>query len=280
MFHIQWIAHKWIALLIAAVTLVKALGQDVPPADAEAKSKAVSPLRKLMEESLSWYELFPNDQATQPMANRVVLRWANNVRGSEDGITVLYILNGRPEAVCCVYPWGKSLEHNFGSLSRGRLLAKREGAVVWRPAAAGVEFRPISDAPAPADSPSARLRQMKTLAGQFSSTMLGWRSDSTDREKLRLLPQPLYRYESNRPELIDGSVFAFVQGTDPETLLLIEAVKLQNSTEWQFAFVRRTSGELEGRWNDSVVWHVDRFPANDNPKSAYISLSRPLATTP
>ena len=55
--------------------------------------------------------------------------------------------------------------------------------------------------------------------------MLGWKADSTDREELRLLPKPLYRYEPKAGPVIDGAVFAFVMGTDPESLLLIEAVK-------------------------------------------------------
>jgi hypothetical protein len=121
-----------------------------------------------------------------------------------------------------------------------------------------------------------RLRQMKTLASQFSSTMLGWRADNSDREVLRLLPQPLYRYESKRSDVLDGAVFAFVQGTDPESVLLIEAVHTGDGLEWQFAFARRTSGELEGRHKDVVVWHSDRFPTSNIPRSTHRSLSRPL----
>ena len=129
---------------------------------------------------------------------------------------------------------------------------------------------------APAEMPAARLRQMKTLASQFSSTMLGWKADKTDREPLRLLPQPLYRYDSKRSDVLDGAVFAFVQGTDPESLFLIEAFKKGDGFKWQFAFVRRTSGELEGRHKDNVVWHADRFPTNNDPRSTHRSLGRPL----
>jgi hypothetical protein len=121
---------------------------------------------------------------------------------------------------------------------------------------------------------------MKNLASQFSSTMLGWQSDSTDREKLRQLPQPWYRYEGPSQDLLDGSVFAFVQGTDPESLLLIEAFRKGEAYEWQYAFVRRTSGELDGRFKDSVVWHAERYPANNNPRSTYISFGKPLDLHP
>lgn len=244
------------------------------PALAEPRSPS---LRQLMDESLTWDELVTSPASLEPMTARVALRWANNSRGSEDGMTVLYLAAGCPQAVCCVYPWEKSLIHEFDSLSRGTLIGKRDGVVAWQPEKPGVEFKPVPDASVPAESSVARLRQMKTLASQFSSTMLGWRANSSDREVLRLLPQPLYRYESRRPEVLDGAVFAFVQGTDPESLLLIEAYKSKDGFEWQFAFARRTSGELEGRHKEILVWHADRHPVSNNPRSTHFSLSRPLA---
>jgi hypothetical protein len=238
--------------------------------------KEVSPLRKFMDDSLAWNELRPSQQSSTKMTAQVVMRWANNTRGSEDGMTVLYLADGCPEAVCCVYPWENDLHHEFDSLSRGSLIAKRNGNVVWSPTKRGVEFQPIPSADVPDDLAVARLRQMKTLASQFSSTMLGWRSDRSDREELRKLPQPLYRYDSSRSNVLDGAVFAFVQGTDPETLLLIEAFKSTGHFEWQFAFVRRTSGELEGRHNDKVVWHANPYPANDDSNSIHRVLSSPI----
>lgn len=264
-------------LIFLILTLLPSasLAQDAATTDDKSSAKkAISPLRKLMDESLAWDELFVNERSMTPMTMRVAMRWANNTRGSEDGMTVLFLADGRPEAVCCVYPWVKSLNHEFDSLSRGTLIAKRDGDVVWRPEKPGVQFQIVPEADAPTETPAARLRQMKSMANQFSSTMLGWRADKGDREELRLLPQPLYRYESKRGDVLDGAVFAFVQGTDPETLLLLEAFKSGDRIEWQFAFARRTSGELEGRHKGKVVWHADRFPDNDNPRSTHRSLSR------
>ncbi|MBC7816932.1 MAG: hypothetical protein IAG10_08605 [Planctomycetaceae bacterium] len=264
-------------VMLTLVVAVNVLAQEAAttPEDTTAK-KIASPIRKLMDESLSWNELFVNDRSATPMTTKVVLRWTNNTRGSEDGMTVLYLADGRPEAVCCFYPWEKSFIHEFDSMSRGTLLAKRDGLVVWSPEKPGVQFQSIPEADAPAEMPVARLRQMKSLASQFSSTMLGWKADKSDREPLRQLPQPLYRYDSKRSDVLDGTVFAFVQGTDPESLLLIEAFKKGDGFEWQFAFVRRTSGELEGRHKDNIVWHADRFPTSNDPRSTHRSLGRPL----
>jgi hypothetical protein len=76
--------------------------------------------------------------------------------------------------------------------------------------------------------------------------------------------------------VLDGAVFAFVQGTDPESLLLFEACQGDESLEWQFAFVRRTSGELEGRHKGIEVWHADARPAQTDPQSTHFAITRAL----
>lgn len=250
-----------------------AVAQDAPSAE---ERRDVSPLRRLMDESLAWYELFAEGSA-KPMTTRVAMRWANNTRGSEGGMTVLYLTDGIPQAVCSIYPWERLLCHEFDSLSRSKFVGKSAGKEMWTPVKPGVEFQPIPDAETPSATPVVRLRQMKSLASTFSSTMLGWKSDRSDREDLRLLPQPLYRYEvSPTGNRFDGAVFAFVQGTDPESLLLIEAVQNNGGARWEFAFVRQTSGELEGRHRDAVVWHADRYPPSDLPQGIHFTIPVPL----
>ncbi len=136
------------------------------------------------------------------------------------------------------------------------IVVERGGQRLWYPAKSGIEFPSVPDAPAPEQSPAARLRQMKSLAGQFTVTLVRWREDGTDREELRMLPQPIYRYESEDPEVLNGGVFAFVQGTDPEALLMLQAVRKGDGWEWHYGFVRRTSGVLDARHRGKLVWHV------------------------
>ncbi len=264
------------ALFAIALALpLGAVGQDGPAQEPQS-------LRELIDAAVNQIELFADAQTKDAAKPLVALRWANNARGSEDGMTVLYVHAGRPLAAACLYPWDKKLVHDFQSLSRDRIVARKDAAVVWQPQKPGVAFAPIPDAPAPAATPAQRLRQMKTLSEQFQSSMLGWKADSTDREELRLLPRPLYRYEPKEGPVLDGAVFAFVMGTDPESLLLIEAVQGEEadgeagSATWQFAFARRTSGELEGRHQDKIVWHADRFPGTHEPTQTQFSVGQPI----
>ena len=260
-----------LALLLCSTATALPLVRGEDPA-AEPKT-----LREFMDSSTKWYEVYPDVDAKEPAQAVVALRWANNARGSEDGMTLLFVHEGRPLAAACVYPWAKRLEHDFESLSRGKIIAKRDGAVVWQPQQGGVTFADFPGAPAPDGAKAQRLRQMKSLAEKFKTTMLGWKRDNTDREELRLLSRPLYRYEPKEGgDLIDGAVFAFVMGTDPEIILLIEGVKDKDSAKWQYAFARRTSGELEARLGEAVVWKAARFPTQNDPRQPHFTRGTPL----
>ncbi len=157
-------------------------------------------------------------------------------------------------------------------------MAKHNEQLVWQPTEAGLEFRAIPGAPMPARSTAARLRQMKTVAQQFRSTLLGWKTDNSQREELRMLSRPIYRYKIENPdELLDGALFAFVSGTDPESILVIEAVRVEGKYQLQSAFVRRSSGALEGLFRDKLVWTAKRHPQQKNPRSTHMAFSRNLS---
>jgi hypothetical protein len=140
--------------------------------------------------------------------------------------------------------------------------------------------RRFSDAPAPESSRPARLRQLKALAERFQSSMLGWKADSNDQENLPLLNRPLYRYEPEPGEVVDGAVFAFVQGTDPESLLLIELVEEDSRQQWMYAFARRTAGKLDGRLDDKLVWTAPLNPEYKDPRGPHFTIHIPLELAP
>jgi len=109
------------------------------------------------------------------------------------------------------------VNHEFHSLSLSTLDVTRRGThdALWKPKRPGIELTPIEGAPPPARSAAQRLVQMRTLAREFSAAT---RDTQDKRWELRLLSQPLYRYESTDPDVLDGALFAFVtsagQGRD------------------------------------------------------------------
>jgi hypothetical protein len=266
-----------------ATTLSPNARADDPPAVDESQTETKR-LNEFIEKSIDWYEILPSADSTAPLRPQPVLRWRNVARGQAgEAMMVIWCQHGRPEVLASIFPWEGMLYHEFGSLSRGaKLVARDKSAVLWTPNAPGVKFEDIPDAPEPAETAAARLRQIKALAERFKGTMTGWKGDNSDREELRLLPRPLYRYDLKDskeadPNLVDGALFGFVMGTDPEIVMVLEAVKRDGRSQWQYAFARATSGGLEARLDGKVVWVAEKYPANLRPFSPQVTLGRPLA---
>ena len=97
---------------------------------------------------------------------------------------------------------------------------------------------------------------MRRMARDFSAR-------KTDRERvtreLRLLTQPIYRYKSTDPKLLDGAMFAFVEGTDPEVLLLIEARQANGGARWQYALARMNSVALQTFYKKREIWKAPQL---------------------
>jgi hypothetical protein len=189
------------------------------------------------------------------------LSWTDPVVGGVYGDVFIWTAEGRPEVVASIYRFYAQDPHRgdaFHSLSLGKLAAEREGALVWSPARPGVEFKPIPGAPVPADSAAGRLRQMRALAKEFTSrqtTRAG--VDSA----MRLLAQPIYRYEDTRGDLIDGSLFVFVHGGAPEIFLLIEARRTRDGApEWRFGATRMHGIDLRLYHGGNLIWRAPEIP--------------------
>ncbi len=133
--------------------------------------------------------------------------------------------------------------------------ASRDGSEAWNARTPGMELKPLSEAPAPAATAAERLRQMRNAVRQF-------RAEATSREgersQLRLLSSPLYRCEKTEGDLIDGALFAFVQATDPDVVLLIEARR--GAAEWQYGLARLNSIALRAFFRDREVWSAPELP--------------------
>jgi hypothetical protein len=267
---------------LAASLIVRGSRGAEPPAKDDAPDEPKR-LNETIEKSVHWYDLFQGEDSTTPLTPQPVLRWRNVIRGQEgEAMMVVWAHNGRPLAMCSIYPWEGKMSHEFDSLSRiNKVIARDKERVIWSPETAGVEFKEMPEAPKPAKTPAERLRQMKAIAERFKATMTGWQADNSDREQLRLLTRPLVRYDLTNakdpdPPLIDGALFGYVIGTDPEVVLVLEAVGTVEKANWEYAFVRSTSGGLEVKLGNDVIWTATKAPANRNPKLPHFTMQRLL----
>jgi hypothetical protein len=197
------------------------------------------------------------------LREKPILKWSNPTEGALFGSVVLWTVDGRPEAAASIYRWytGKKEFHaELKSLSTHPLKATREKEPAWETGESDIKFHELAHDSPPADREGRRAQQMRDIARRFAADLVHPRKG---RNALRLLPQPVYRYEKLPKELLDGALFAFVQGTDPEVFLLIEAEKTAGGARWRYAASRMNMFELHLALDDKEVWSADELTWND-----------------
>lgn len=199
-----------------------------------------------------------------------VFEWSDSAREglTTQGVVFLWLRDGRPAAIGSIFSEpeerlkGRKVFHEFHALAPEKLLVTpSKGALnEWKPEA-GLARKELPDAPAPADTPAARLLQMKKLAAEFTGHGIDQQKKQVD---MRLLPTPLYRYPAAKTGVIDGALFTLVAttGTDPEVLLLIEAKEKKGKVRWEFACGRFSDKSLYVQRKEKEVWSLVRSENN------------------
>jgi hypothetical protein len=219
--HREWIVLSMtVGLLgIAAVFVVDpsaAIGADDPPATENPVNKQ---LKEIYHHDAAEYTIYRDSAKKEKLELRdePVYVWTNVLR-EQYGSVFVWTWHGRPEVICSIFSQPEANQtrgfiHEFHSLSTATLVPQHSGPNRWQPKA-GVKRSPIPGAPKPADSPRLRLIQMRELTKDFSAKSVSVAGETWE---MRLLTQPLYRYQSTDPEILDGALFSFVTsaGTDP-----------------------------------------------------------------
>ena len=184
--------------------------------------------------------------------------------------------HGRPEAVVQIFQVknrddsGGHWVQEFISLSPGTFTSDRGGKPNWSPRAPGVAFKPIPDADVPGETAAQRARQMRELVGDFKVSDL---FKDKQWSELRLLPTPVARYGKAGSGVLDGSLFAFALGTDPEAFVFLEARETPDGSTWHYAFAPMSCFDLKGSLKGEVVWQVPlKKDAYDPSKPYFVRL--------
>jgi hypothetical protein len=237
-----------------SISLVFALLAQAPPpaGDAAAESKARLEFMKKCMESHDIRAL--DDRGTKfQLQAEPVLRFTNPIGGSRDGAMFLWLDEADRPAVAAQILWNPQQiwASEFSSLSTSPLIAKSTDGRVWRPSKGGVSFKPVPDAPKPAETAERRLRQMRDLTQGFSAEHF-YRGQVWN--KLRLLTTPFARYGKPGSVARDGTLYCFAHGTDPEVLLMLEARPSQDGLEWQYSFAPMTGFAIKTFWKGQQIW--------------------------
>jgi hypothetical protein len=229
-------------------------------ADDRANAKIDAKLLALHRDEAKRWEIFVDPARTKKadISAEPIYRWTNASRANgQSGAMFVWTFAGRPVALGGIFsnPDGdrRVLMHEFHALGPLRLFPRlKDSEHEWLPRAA-VPLLPLPDAPAPEPTAARRTRQMRDLAAEFTARTV---DDLGSHWQLRLLPRPLYRYEGTGGDLIEGAIFAFVSdaGTDPEIILVLEAIRDGDKATWQYRTVRLSISSLYVQYHGKEIW--------------------------
>lgn len=245
-----------------ALLLILCLSTPLTAVAEEAASEetADDPLARFREEALAYEFVNLGSGKTLMMQRQPVLHWSNPARNGEDGLVYLWTDGDKPCVIgtffTYVYNTTVRRKQSFRVLTNDAIRAKNADRVIWTPPTNSVEYRPLTDVPPPASVSSQRNGQLRRLARRFAVevTLRNGR-----KEQCRLLPQPLYRYDSDESSEPAGAIFSFAVGTDPETLLILDRQNDESGEpRWHHAMVRFTFYPLEGFLDGKSIWKLEQ----------------------
>jgi hypothetical protein len=149
--------------------------------------------------------------------------------------------------------------YEFATLTPMRFSLVSPRGPQWAPAGTDLKMARLADSSRPAESPKARLIQMRQICRRFAvHETLG----TGDKVECRLLSQPIDRYDDDKAGISDGAIFVFANGTNPELAILLEC----NAEQWMYGAVRLSSAALFADLDGQQFYEV---PASfDQPVSA------------
>ncbi|HEY3966604.1 MAG TPA: hypothetical protein VGM05_18730 [Planctomycetaceae bacterium] len=254
-------------LFLASLIAFPIAADDKPaakPADEQVEKERATLALDLCRKAAKEYRLCLDDgrRTELELKPEPFLKWSNPSVGSIHGGVFLWTHQGRPAAVASIFKWfdpRDEMAFEVQSLSAERLVGLLGTKDAWHSTRAGLEFKPVPESPpAPASTPNARLIQMRTISASFTADKTD--RDDNSQQRMRLLTQPIFRYSSPKEDITDGALFAFVQGTDPEVFLQIEARETKSGTAWHYGLSRMNSTAFRVRYKDQDAWAVEVVP--------------------
>jgi hypothetical protein len=250
------------ALATVAFTSAGFLPADEPKASKVEPSTAttVDQRRHVRMRALAEsYRVYCDPLAERPavLRSEPIFRWTNPERAAIAGDLYLWTDHGRPHATIGIWTYDDVQDsHELQSLAAGPFKAVGTGQPDWTPGVAAVEYRPVATDIEFSRSAPLRLGQLRQLAkDRFSARMV---KDSGETVPLRLLPQPIFRYDELPEGVTDGAMFSFANGTDPEVLLILELLQEGEKLVPYYAFGASTSVRADGSFDGQPVWNNDR----------------------
>jgi hypothetical protein len=256
------------ALLIAALCLA------AEPFDSEPGQKALEPTEqsaarlKLMKETAARIEIRAKDEGRTKLelGEQPVMRWDNHRSFIVDAATFVWFDDHRPQVIGGMWIKNGHAFFDLQSLAAQPLNATVDGVTRWSTSRPGISWEAAASGIPPAATRVERLRQMKELAEEFNVYAVKTAPDYDEGSlwHLRMMARPIYRYAKDAA--VDGAIFAFAQGTDPEAFLILESRQDNGTGQWDFALAPACVWELHAKRGEREVWFRPKWNHQDTDK--------------
>lgn len=240
------------AMLIGFVIAARAVSGDAEDETRPSKAEQRAALRlEIMRGAIDDFQVSSSaieDESPLKFSDHPLLRYHDQSREAGEGVkgvvdATLWRLGtvGRPKAIVTLEIYlvdrgNPLLTYEFVSPTPQEFDMKSPRGADWMPHSTDLSMTALDEVPAPADTAQGRLVQMRELARRFTAEeKLG-----AERIDLRLLPQPIDRYSDANAGILDGTVFVFANGTNPEMGLLLEC----SDKRWSYGLFRLASAAL------------------------------------
>jgi hypothetical protein len=225
--------------------------------------------------------LEPESSGSKPKAAltfsaKPLLRYSDPTRGGINEAATNVLLDagvwrlgteGRPIALVTLEIYqapdaSRVLAFEFLSLSETKFSLKHKTEKIrWEPTGSALKLEELLNAPKPASTAAARLAQMRQLARRFAA------KERVNKEwiECRLMTQPIDRYQSEAEKIVDGAIFTFANGTNPEVGVVFES----NGERWRYGTLRLSAAELSVTLDGRQVAAYDQFNARGRTNGPY-----------
>lgn len=209
----------------------------------------------------------PESDRVLPLSDEPILLYTDATRNTHESALWAWGETGRPAAIMAIEyypdrPVGSHWLYEIVSVSADRITVGRESAPDWQAQRPGLALEELPQAGVPADAATRRYLQMKQLLRRFTAHE---GAVIEGRIELRLMANALRRYSDPDAQVIDGAVFAFANGTNPEVFVLLEAhAREDGSSVWMYSLAQMTGGAVTVSIDGKEAWTCD---AADPPAS-------------
>jgi len=248
--------RQWLCIALWGGVLAGIAAAEDLPAPAER-----SPRLEYLTGKAKAMRVHPAGKPNAPylLQEAPLFRWQNPISGA-DGAIFVWTSGGRPALLCKAHVNDKNHMYvrSFTSIAREPFHLTGDGAARWSSPEAGIAPARVGDVAVPAATENARLVQMRGIARRYQLQSV-WGEQESGEWELRLLPTPMMRYTSPEAGVIDGAVFGYAQGTNPEAIAVIEAIQGKEGPEWQSAPARLSGYSIRGSFDGEKILDTPRI---------------------